>query len=43
MMYKEIYQQPKAERIELAHPLSILVDLSADATIGEWGDIGEED
>ena len=41
MEKKEIYQRPAAEIIELSHPLTLLVDFSANGQIEDWEDGGE--
>ena len=41
IMEKEIYQHPQAELIHINHPLSLLLDLSADGNLGDFEDGGE--
>lgn len=41
MMEKEIYQQPLAEAIHIDHPLSILLDFSAEGNLGDFDDGGD--
>ena len=41
MEKKEFYQRPIAEIIELSHPLTLLVDFSANGQIDDWEDGGE--
>ncbi|WP_314029145.1 hypothetical protein [Porphyromonas catoniae] len=40
-MEKEIYQQPTAELIKISHPLTLLIDFSANGQIEDWEEGGE--